>query len=337
MRIFLNLKNPEPFRRHFTLEGDTITPVIADAEMVLNDQRLDTSQLSTYLVGGEFQLVSSAVEALGYKPTSRKSYDFVLTKWFDSHDFLEQLIVGIPLKTLMNDDLGYIVESGYACRYCNDSSLQSVFDNAELVSLLRALKYNGFVSFLLTFDLCVVSIESGVPCNGLYNILEGCPGKLSDFFAFPRENPLMQSWSVNLMLSCYPYPHTLKSDRQQVLGINSGIEKHFWFNDLRGHSKAFYTDSSILGWSTSWGPTVTEANRRVLRTCRNLSVPLKQHRTDLSFVVNRQWGHLQALGLVEQHHFDSQETTHDNEDNTFSSESVHEPKETKVLEAEKTL
>lgn len=298
MKIYLNLKNPNPLARHLVYEGDLITPVITEAELVISDKKLSDDK-NLYIVGGDFHLASTALDAMGFRTSKSLSYDFVLTKWFNSHDWLRQLIVGIPLSHLMNDNLGYDVRSGYATRFCSNKTLNDIFNNSDLVAFLKKILYHGFVSILMTLDLSIVSIVSNVPSNGIYGILEGVPGKISDFLTLPEENELMSSWTSTLMLSCYPFPFSSTIGRQTLHDINKSIEKHFWFNDIKGHSKALYTDSSLIGWSTSWGPTIGESNRRALRTCRNIKLPFKQYRTDLAFVVNRQWGHLQALGLSE--------------------------------------
>ncbi len=300
MNVYLNLSNPAPFKRHLLLEGDTIVDSVSDAELVLSDQSLLSDvDAANYVVGGDFHIAAFALETMGYKTSSRLSYDFVLTKFFDGREWLEQLLLGFELPTLMNDNLGFVCKSGYAARYCDKSELQKLFHNLELRDFLVNVAYVGFVSMLLSFDLSTCSVVAGIPAAGLFNVLEGCPRKMSDFFTQPHDNTLMESWTVNLLLSRYPYPFHAESSRVSVPAVAFGVDKHFWFNDLRGHSKALYTDSCTIGYATSWGHTLGEANSRVLRTCRGLDVALKQFRTDLSYAVSRQESHLIALGLVE--------------------------------------
>ena len=261
----------DTLKAHLDMEGDSI--VEKDEDLFLDEN-----------IEGEIPFV--AAKALGFVFEEGKEF-FMVTRRFNSK-WNRQNYVSFPLPTILNDNLGYSVESGRVGRYVQDNPYEELFEN--LSPLLNEMKYKGFISLKFNSNKKLLSISFGAGL-ALYNILEGVKGKLSDFFF--NEEEVMESWSISLVLSRYPYPFRQTSDRI-FISIPPSAGKHLWFYNMNSFRKTSYTDQTKICIVTSWALSVNEAARRVYRTCKGLDILLKQYRTDVVNVGTKLWGEFVA-------------------------------------------
>jgi len=202
----------------------------------------------------------------------------VVFKWWDE-GWNDQTFVGIPLNRLMNEGLGPRCDAGFVTSpFKREDIVSYLFNNKGLEQFLKG--FVGFISFTLSLEggLRVVKIESGIPFNGFYNMLECLKVRVAEFLSGKVD--FYESWTASLLVSRSPFPHMEQSSKVFIDGINQSMEKHFW-NCLYNHRKSFSTTSTVIGIATAWSTSLAEACRRCLRTARNLSVEDKQFRTDL--------------------------------------------------------
>jgi len=259
----INLLGYETLKRPLILEGHQICADGAEVEF-------DESK--------ELEVPLSGVSLLDL-PATKMDEDGELVRcirWFDGEWWSQQMLLGIPLSTMMNEDLGQEAESGLVCKYVNSDRLNALFAHAGLVLFLMKMKHRGFVTLFLGHDLCVLSIKLGAGI-GLFNAIEGFSGPILDLLM--RGGPLMESWSVSIVVSRYPYPMEETSDRL-YFETGNPAEKHLWFYGLEGFRRSFYTDRTKVCVASAWARTLGDACNRVYRTCRELAIPKKQFRTD---------------------------------------------------------
>jgi hypothetical protein len=180
----------------------------------------------------------------------------------------------------MNNELGSPAEAGMACRYIHESPLCDVFGNETLQAALREMQYVGLVSVSMVLDGRVTGIQTGAPCWGLYNLLEGIRGRTVEFLT-GETTGLMESWTVGLLMSRFPWPFEARHSQVKIGGMTPAIEKHFWSLETSGYKRAFVSTGPLVGVATAWSPTLSEANRRALRTLEAIELPGKQYRTDV--------------------------------------------------------
>lgn len=319
MKVYLDMEYPCLLRRRFELEGDEVVVDACKADFVFSDRKLVQDKSLPPVVGGNMLISREVLEAFGYGLSPTKLTNYWISRWFDPFSgFSPQLIFTFPLLGLMNGGLSENVIVGAASRFCNESPLSQNFNCSDLSSMLKEMKYIGFVSLGLDLESYVNSLHLGIPARGFYNVVEGTKGKLSDLLTNHEHNLLTESWSVNLLVSRFPYPHALKSQRTWLRGLCSDFERHFCFFDLQGTKKAYYIDSTLVGLSTAWGNMLGEANRRALWTAQGLDVPKLQYRTDLSRTVAELWHILQAQGVVGLALQNTQQTSEDHSDPVVS-------------------
>jgi hypothetical protein len=260
----IKLLGYETLKRPLTLEGHEI--VTDGAEFSFDESK-------------ELEIPLSGVSLLDL-PATKMDEDGELARcirWFDGEWWSTQTLLGIPLLTMMNDNLGEARETGLVCKFVNSDKLNGLFSNAGLVSFLMKVKHRGFVTITLGQDLGVLSIKLGAGI-GLFNALEGFSGPILDLLL--KGGPLLESWSVSIVVSRYPYPLYEVATERLYFKDGNPAEKHLWFFGLEGFRFSFYTERTKVCVASAWARTLGDACNRVYRTCRELAIPKKQFRTD---------------------------------------------------------
>ncbi len=273
--------------RNIRLEGDEVVPRTAGPDVLLGWP-------------SEYVFPRAIVESMGFEP-SEGPPDFYAFRWSDSGEWRDQVLVGFPLRTLMDGDLGPPVEAGMACRFVpRESPAGEAFERRELADALQYLDYRGFVTIGLSIEdleLRLKEVRIGwVPYWGFLNALEGVPGRILEWVANPDVR-LMESWTVSLLLSRWPYPAKQKSERAFIGIPGREAEKHLWLWNVEGHRKSLYTDGTLVGVATAWSPTLSEACRRAIRTLSNVELEGKQFRLDATRTAGDTWGKAQIALL----------------------------------------
>jgi hypothetical protein len=286
--------------RQMLKEGDTL--VKEGGDLLLQTFPLKGTSLLQVAIGPA-AFPDAIAKSLGFDTLPEESENVVVTRWWDRlQGWCGQLMVSLPLAGMMNGSLGNPLISGQAGRYVSETPLSDYFESASLLAFVKELRFNGPVSFSLCITdegIRIVRLWNGIPVWGLFNAFEGWRGRLSDFLCDPAAQPLMESWSVSLLLSAYPFPMVRESEEPIVIrGLTPEVEKHFWLFDAFEHRKAVFTKSTSIGVASAWSPSLHEASRRAERTCWNLGVECKQFRTDSATQMSEEWGKLQAKGLV---------------------------------------
>lgn len=280
--------------RHLDLEGDEVVEDPGQADFCLTATPvIDKEKKYPKIIGGHLDIPQQTLPALRYI-TSPGPEEFIVFKWFNG-EWMDQTLIGIPLVGMMNGDLGKDLSAGLASRYIENDKIYGLFHREELEGMLREMNYTGFVSICVRMNNgspLVVRLILGVPFCGMLNALEGVSGKLSSFLTDPFNNPLLESWVAGIVLSRFPFPFQIETERVFINGLTPEVEKHFWTFNVGSFRKSFFTESTIIGYATSWSPMLNEANRRTLRTCKTIKVEFKQYRTDLAFMLSRKWAKL---------------------------------------------
>ena len=275
--------------KHMEREGDVVSN--EDADFLLTDQII-TSTIPKIVIGGEMS--TSLLEMLDI--TKKEGIAFV-SKWFDRFNgWSEQMIVSIPIYGMMNEGMGAPVLTGVALRFIDNSPLQELFLNDLLEETLRQQKHTGFISINITEMGHPCGISYGIPNGGNLVILEGCKQRLAEFFTCPER--LMESWAVGLFMTRYPYPFTHQTENVHVDGLDRSMNKHIYTPFIKQYRNSYHTDNTMIALCTSWDKRLIDANKRALGLCNKISVPLKQHRTDLNCSVQHIWARLHANDLI---------------------------------------
>lgn len=291
MKIYLNMSGPlSPLTRHFNLEGETVTSHKEEADLILDDPFVLPEFFNESSKDGTKSDVSNDLSTV-----------YVLTRYYNVDHWTDQILVGIPLFGLMNNNLGPRVCVGSAFRYLKPIVESIEFDKYTLA--LQELGFQGFVSLLFNDTGDFISAQTSIPFYGLFGVLEGVRGKLGEWFADP--NRLYESWVVSLLLTSHPWPNTSTVvDKVKVIpNVSKEIEKHFWSFPRSQQSQG------LLGIATAWAGieddsvngasgSLERANNFALRTAGSIDVPEKQYRTDLAIRVREKWIDLKNRGLV---------------------------------------
>ena len=206
----------------------------------------------------DYMLPLVAAEALGYDICKEDS-DFFISVYFNGSSWEKQVVIFIPIKGMMNGNLGCPVYSGIASRYVEMHKASKWVDNPRLIGYLKELEYEGFVSLGINIKknrVCFLNL--GIPFLGLFNIIEGIEN-VRTFLESPSR--YMESWAVNILVSVYPFPHSLEFEEEvSLLKIEKPARKHIWV----------ISDNTKLCCVTAWGRALYEAGSRALRTCDRL-------------------------------------------------------------------
>lgn len=286
-------------KKRLELEGDEIVSSKNEAELIVTDDPdLHHKVKGIPIVGGSVDLRGDSLSYLiGRVPAEEPDFGVHIIKWNDRvQGFSPQTVVGFCHFGFMNENLGPRVGQGFSSRFkSEDEELSELFKNESLVQFLSEMRYTGFVDIVLDHKTKEIHrILTRVPCFGSLALFDSVPGKLSDFLIQGSSIKTHERWNVGLVLSRYPYPFQDMGERAFVRGLNEGVLKHFWPFRLKGFRKSMYIDDTLLGCSTATGTTVTEANRRALRTCRNIDLNLKQYRSDIDYFTRIYWGALRS-------------------------------------------
>ncbi len=225
-----------------------------------------------------------AMQVLGYTPQPEEEF-FMITKRF-SDGWSNQTYISFPLPTLMDNNLGYVFESGRVGRYIPENPINPFNDVFKtLENLFNEMNYKGFVSVKVSRNMNLIGVLFGAGL-ALYSILEGSKEKVSTFMS--KGEHVLESWSASLVISRYPFPFELKSKRLFLTLTNSAM-KHLWFYDLNTFKKSSYTDETKVCVVTAWATSLNEMSKRIYRTCQGLDISQKQYRTDITNYVTSTW------------------------------------------------
>ncbi len=279
----------DSIERRMSEEGDTIfryNPLTAS----VNDEKDFDLVL-------DFARLQIPVET---KPAEMVSFYYI--RYFSREGVYScQDILAFPLRYVLTDDQGPVCEAGMCARYVNPTErLTELF--SDITPYLKDTGYKGFVSVGCNFnkdDVVRSWVFTGLPRIALFNIIEGIKGRLSDWFLQP--SILSESWTTSLLLSKFPYPLLSTAEEKIILrGVTPGVRKHFWFcNGVSFPHQAVTSNSPAIGISAAWGSTLTESNRRALKTCLSIKFKHKQFRTDGARNTQKRWARVEELGLVE--------------------------------------
>lgn len=292
-----------PLARHLELEGHDVT-IIAKPELVgprddllLTDTTVDPSNRRVPTIGGGDTLHGELLRPYNLVPGPSRG-DHIVVKWFDrSQGFHPQLLLGFPVSKFMVGDLGTCVQAGMGARYMSECDLlQDLFmGNVALKATLEAMGFSGPV--IIERDSRtkgVVSIHMGLRSIVLYNMFEGLPCSIVEWLDDPLSKTLYQSWTVNILVSRYPYPFQLEDGNVPLTGLTRSAEKHFWTFGGTEFKRSVSTHQTRLGLATGWGQTLSDAGRTSLSLARSVDVPDVQYRTDVPLVVGDRWHDVQG-------------------------------------------
>lgn len=269
---------------HILFEGDQIVEEKADYILCLEELSKRPTSTDCPIVGGISIFPPSVLEVLSFPHLSDADTSHLFFKWFDKGWSLQTLL-GIPLSTLMNDNVGAFAPAGLSTIFIDDPLADELFANTALVSLLTELNYIGFVTISLSSE-GVTGVQTWVPFNGFLNVVEGMKGTISEFIT-GVEPTLLVSWASSLSISRSPYPALPVSDRLVYPKPKVDVLKHFWFWKSQKYRTKIITEASFLGTSTAWASSLLEACRRTIRTLSRLEIEGKQYRTDQYFQARR--------------------------------------------------
>jgi len=311
MKIYFHAKPNsflESISRAVSLEGDEVLSSIENPELTITDSLALTSRPKVFL--GYSPLPKVTLDALGVEIEEEKRgacsscSSLWVSRWFDL-GFREQTTLGIPLTSLMTQDLGPRCISGLGQRFIHSGPLFDLFDNESLKILLSKMSYNGLVTFELQLfegQISILNLSLGSKVPLIFNLLEGVKSKISDFLS-GENSSLLESWTTSLVLSVAPWPRSeasfSPSQRTFIKGLSPALDKHLWLWGVQRERKSVYSDLPLLGVSSAWAQTLTESNRRALRTLFALDIKEKQFRTDLASSVASVYHDLTTEGLVE--------------------------------------
>ena len=311
MRVLLRGKF-RALKEVLAYEGDE--PILEPKEfespaLVLTDDPLDRRAFGppSVVVGGSSLFPFQTLPALGFSSPASSPMSCFVFRFFEggSASWRPQALLGLPIETLANDDLGPRCEAGLVCRYVDPGLDRLGFLwTPELEAVLREMSYCGFVSFGLFLpydglDVRLCSLQTGIPFNGIFNVLEGVKGRTVEFFT-GESSWLQESWTVNLTLSRHPWPTVPPVPvRTFIKGLNREVLKHLRLFDTVSFRDSCYSDSLLLGCASAWALQFPEAIRRATRTLRSLDIEDKTFRTDVVSVTSQSYRLVQDHLLLE--------------------------------------
>jgi len=273
MKVKINGVEMSAVRYQLEEEGEEI--VTTGEELLLTDILTKTKGM---VIGGNYIFPDLVVKAMGFEVV-KENTEIVVMRWFD-RQWHPQVLIGFPLLKSANGDLGAPCEAGIACRYIHASPLVELFNSSALVDTLLGLRYVGLVSICTTLNGEVTQVRTGAPCYGMYNVLEGVKGRTVEFFT--GESPaLMESWTVGIVISRFPWPFLTRLEPVAIKGITPTIKKHLWLLETSSYKHTAMAEGMLIGVATAWSQTLSEAARRTLRTLEAIEVPEAQYRTDV--------------------------------------------------------
>jgi len=298
MKVYVETTTDEllPLRHHLALEGCSIVNNEKESELVISET--NTLVRDDRFIYSHIEFPHAILKALNLDVVfSETKYFF--TKWYDyKQGWGKQTFLGIPIHGFMDGGLGRETTTSVCGRYVEGYKTPDIFTSDILHGFLNDLCCRGFVTIEFSAHHEITIIRTGVPYGGLYNILEGAKGTLVEFLLNPFENRLIESWTSNVLVSRYPFPFELSCNKISIHNVTPEVEAHVWFYDIDRFRRSISTKSTKVARVTAWGQSLSESNRRVLRTAFELSIPLKQFRLDSSRVAGGVYDDLLAAGIV---------------------------------------
>ncbi len=214
---------------------------------------------------------------------SQNHADCYLSRWWENGQWHRNVFVGVGCYGVMNNNQSAAVSVG-SSGVVVDGDKAIAFDFNQLNDSLGACDWrSGFVTVHMnSLDKKVREFQTGVPCWGLYNILE-CVLSIPEFFRDPLNCRLMKSFTQSVVVSRYPWPAAQRTAEPfSIPSPTRSFEKHFWFNQPQRFGGSVVLPETFLGVSTAWSQSLREANYRAVRTAYALQpvVPEVQFRTD---------------------------------------------------------
>jgi len=93
-----------------------------------------------------------------------------------------------------------------------------------------------------------------------------------------------------MCISIPPYPYyEIPVRKISIPNLIPEAMKHFWPIDIMQQDDCVHCGgvSGVLGYVTAWGNSIAEAQRRILRTIKRLSIPELQYKKDVGKKVNK--------------------------------------------------
>lgn len=209
---------------------------------------------------------------------------FYVTKIFNGKEFLDQTIVGVPLIGTMNASIGARRPTGSVCLHAVVSDeLESIFQNVEVLTVLKNMSYTGFVTAVWT-ETKLKGLMTGIPSYGVCAMFEGLRQTVVQQFEYPRH--LNSMVSIGLLLSQFPWPMNAV-EKAIVPRPHNLMWKHCWFfSSVKDNRTTLILNSNQVAVVTGFArggrldEAVGSATGRVLKTLGNFELNEKQYRTD---------------------------------------------------------
>jgi hypothetical protein len=273
--MFVNIEDSLSLKglaRQIEHEGDRVTGDLDSSQLTIKAAQLLPRQQLPRQHGGQ----------LNRQLDGTKATHFV-TRYWDGRRFLTQCFLGIPLLGHMNHGLGCDVAVGLVGRYINIEHKLSVGFNEDDYDKFPP----GFISQIYA-DNDLLGVQTSVPFYGLYAILEGRRGKISELFSKHQET--LESWVVGLLVTRSPWPHVSDCPTYQISDVTSKFEKHFWFFSNAGFRRTVSLNTTVIGVATAWHRESLElACDLATQTAWKIEHPEKQFRTDLWQASRQAW------------------------------------------------
>ncbi len=282
MRVYISSKDGSlaPLKRRVELEGDELSS-LRGADVILEGAAWD-------------EIPAQALKAFDMDVNASLPVRWIAVRQF-SEEFGNQTVLGIPFDRLMNDDLGPSISAGLATKFVQSEFLDKQF--AKTRNLFDAQKFNGYIT--ISFNKAdPVKVETGIPYNGIYNLLEGTDGTVAEFLQSPPR--LYESWVGNLLVSRAPYPYATENGRVRLKGLSQSVERHFWAYPFEEVGKKTYAQTGTrVGIATAWSrDNLREVGQRLYVTCNAVHVPDRQYRTDFYWHVCKRYAEVRDLGIL---------------------------------------
>jgi len=285
-------------KRRIFQDGDEVVKDFSEAAVSIVDFPTDVN-VCEYVWDGKIS--ATIAEALGFKVADSRDTrpDFTFTGFW-KHGWTGQTLLGIPIYGTMRGGVGARVPTAFAARYVDSNVLfQSLAGKSNFEQGLRTIHYCGPVSLCCAFTedgFEVTSVRYGIPFNGTFNLIEGIYGTVSEFLR--GDLSFKESWTVNLVVSRFPWPAKTPKGKTKVSKLKNVILKHFWNSLDIDENDSAETSNLVIGIASSWSPLLYEACARVVRTAENIEVEEKQFRDDLKVSVVPVFSRLHTFGLI---------------------------------------
>jgi len=313
MRIVIN--DRDGYLSHLGIrmmeEGDDVVTNVIDhdpdmtSDLVISDRPVNmNTNIPVFSFGTSVPKIG--LELMGYntKPLEDHEYrSFFVIKMYDPiQGFGDQTVIALGLDGMMNRGLGLNVNQGYALRYVPEGEgSRMLTENDELRSFLQKTHHNGFVCLegrVSKGHVYVHAVTTDVPPGILYGLALGVSTRLSQFFL--EHTHLRETWVCSLMLTRYPYPFSLVDDRAFLTIDRRDVLEYIQTPFVRKARNSMFTDSTIIGYATSWDTHLNDASKRVLASARHLHVSNLQYRTDMDEQCRQTYIELLNSGIVQQ-------------------------------------